>query len=128
MRGFTLLELIVVIIIVGVLGSLGFVQYTRAVEKARGGEAKDLLGQIRKAEESYRLETSAYTGTITDLYVEVPTSCTTTHYFRYSITASTGTATRCTTSGKSPNFSSTTPYTVTLTYAAGAWSGSAGYY
>jgi len=127
-RGFTLLELIVVIIIIGILGTLGFTQYARVVEKGRTAEAKVLLGQIRSSQEAYRLEGGAYTTVIGNLAVETPTTCTTTHYFRYSITGTTGIATRCTASGKTPNQSTTTPYTIVLTYASGTWSGSAGYY
>ncbi len=127
-KGFTLLELIVVIIIIGVLGALGFIQYTRVVEKGRAAEAKDILGQIRSAQQGYNQENNVYTAAMGDLYVDAPTSCTTSHYFAYTITNTVGTATRCTASGKTPNMSATTPYTVTMTYASGAWGGSAGYY
>ncbi|MBU0547795.1 MAG: prepilin-type N-terminal cleavage/methylation domain-containing protein, partial [Candidatus Omnitrophica bacterium] len=34
-KGFTLIELIVVIIIVGILASVGMTQYTKVVEKGR---------------------------------------------------------------------------------------------
>ena len=39
-RGFTLLELIMVIIIIGILATLGFAQYGAMIEKSRGGEAR----------------------------------------------------------------------------------------
>jgi len=126
-KGFTLLELIVVIIIIGILGSLGFVQYTRVVEKGRGAEAKVLLGQVRSAQEAYRLEVGSYTATLGNLAVDVPTTCTATHYFAYSSSTTLGTATRCSANGKNPQGSST-PYVITLNYASGAWGGSAGYY
>jgi len=125
-RGFTLLELIVVIIIIGILGTLGFTQYSKVVEKGRAAEAKVILGQIRSAQAAYNLENGAYTTAITDLAVEVPTSCTATHYFTYGVSGTAGTATRCTSGGKSPVFG--TAYTITLNYATGAWGGSAGYY
>ena len=125
-KGFTLLELIVVIIIIGVLGALGFIQYTKVVEKGRSAEAKDILGQIRSAEEAYRQEKGVYTGAITDLIVDAPTSCTATHYFSYTTSTTVATASRCTDDGKSPDASGT--YGVTMTYATSAWGGSAGYY
>jgi prepilin-type N-terminal cleavage/methylation domain-containing protein len=125
-RGFTLLELIVVIIIIGVLGTLGFTQYAKVVEKGRSAEAKIILGQVRSSQEAYHLEYDAYTSTIGDLAVSVPTICTGSHYFKYSTTNLVGTATRCTTDGKSPN--SGTAYTITMTYATSAWGGSSGYY
>ena len=62
-KGFTLLELIVVVIIVGVLGSLGFAQYTKVVEKSRTAEAKAILGALRSAQEAYRLQYGGYTAT-----------------------------------------------------------------
>ena len=46
-RGFTLLELMVVIIILGVLATLGVMQYQAAIEKSRGAEARQVIGQLR---------------------------------------------------------------------------------
>ncbi len=126
-RGFTLLELIVVIIIIGILGTLGFTQYTKVLEKGRTAEAKAILGQMRTAQEAYYQERGSRTATIGDLAVESPTSCASTHYFSYSTDATTGTATRCTSGGKTPN-AADPGYTVTLNYATGAWGGTAGYY
>lgn len=61
-RGFTLVELMVVVAIVGVLAMLamvGFKQYTRS---AASGEAKALLQDIRGKEEAYRGEVLEYLG------------------------------------------------------------------
>lgn len=125
-RGFTLLELIVVIIIIGILATLGFTQYAKVIERGRTAEAKAILGQLRTAQEAYRLENGAYTATIGDLAFEAPTACATTHYFSYATDATTGTATRCTAGGKTPN--ATASYTITITYSTGVWGGTAGYY
>jgi len=135
-RGFTLLELIVVIIILGILATLGFTQYTKMIEKGRTAEAKMILGSLRTAEEAYKLENGsyvAYSGASASLPIEAPTACATTHYFSYGITVAgsgatstfTATATRCTAGGKTPNAG--TAYTITLT-DAGVWGGTAGYY
>jgi prepilin-type N-terminal cleavage/methylation domain-containing protein len=130
-KGFTLLELIVVIIIVGILATLGFAQYGKTIEKARSTEAKMILGQLRQSEEAYYLENNAYTSDITTLAVNAPTACTATHYFSYTATgtaqaAGLGSALRCTTLGKSPN--AATAYNINVTWQAGTWSGTAGYY
>lgn len=128
-RGFTLLELIVVIIIIGILATLGVTQYTKMLEKGRTAEAKMILGTIRTAQEAYKFERGSYATTITDLPVEAPTTCDSTHYFYYGATTTQATATRCTTgsNGKVPDFAGSA-YNVTLSYPAATWGGTAGYY
>src|SRR4030042_3355405 len=104
-KGFTLLELIIVIIIVGVLATLGFTQYTKVVEKGRATEARAILGSLRTAERAYFLENGVYTATISELGIDAPAACATTHYFSYACALATGTctATRCIAGGKTPN-------------------------
>ncbi len=128
-KGFTLLELIVVIIIIGILATLGFSQYAKVVEKGRTAEAKAILGQIRTAQAAYYLERNTFANSISDLAVGAPSACAATHYFNYSTlgdnTTYNATATRCTGSGKTPNGPE---YTITVD-AADNWGGSvAGYY
>jgi len=125
-KGFTLIELIIVIIIVGVLATLGMTQYTKMVEKGRAAEARSILGALRTAENAYNLEYGNYTATIADLGVDAPGACGVTHYFSYACAAATGTctATRCTAGGKAPQ--SGVAYTKTLTIA-GDFGGTAGY-
>lgn len=128
-RGFTLLELIVVIIIIGILATLGVTQYTKVIEKGRTAEARMILGQIRTAQEAYKLESStgSYATTLSALPVEAPANCAqTTHYFSYVTDATKGTATRCTgLTGKQPGGPS---YTIDLTYATSAFTSTpAGY-
>jgi len=125
-KGFTLLELIVVVIIVGVLGSLGFAQYTKVVEKSRTGEAKSVLGSIRSAQQAYYEQFGGYSTSLANLGIGAVTSCASTNYFTYASTATTSTATRCVSGGKLPV--GATAYTVTLTHSTGEWGGSAGYY
>jgi type IV pilus assembly protein PilA len=127
-RGFTLLELVVVIIIIGILATLGFTQYGKVIEKGRIEEARMVLGAIRSAQEAYRQEYGSYTTTASNLQVSFPSSCTATHYFSYSVANGTyANATRCESSGKQPDIASA--YSVTLEYASGNFSGTnAGYY
>lgn len=119
-RGFTLLEIIIVIIIIGVLATLGFTQYGRMVERSRGAEARAIAGDIRKFAAAYRIEygsliagpgfdvTRANIGTAAD---QIPSACRASHYFSYALnpapTADTVsvTATRCAAGGKVPNWS-----------------------
>jgi len=127
-RGFTLLELVVVVIILGILATLGFTQYTKMVEKGRTAEAKLVLGQIRSAQQAYNMQYGGFTTVIGNLPVQPPTACGASgnHYFSYNVSATTATARRCTANGKLPVASS--QYRVTLTYGTGVFGGTAGYY
>lgn len=125
-KAFTLLELILVVIILGILASLGLTNYTKIIEKSRIAEAKTILGQIRTAQEGYKLEYGSRTTDLSALGLgDLPIAgCLTTHYFMYSSTAADGIATRCSEEGggggKSPDYSGAA-YTVTLNYDAGTF-------
>jgi prepilin-type N-terminal cleavage/methylation domain-containing protein len=139
-RGFTLLELIVVIVIIGVLATLGLTQYGRMVERARGAEARAILGDIRKLATAYRLQYGTVTGfASTDANIgtgvdNIPSACAGTHYFSYSSGTPadptiTITATRCTTGGRTPQglTAGTLILTTNITSGVDAWSGTGGY-
>ncbi|HNW40048.1 MAG TPA: prepilin-type N-terminal cleavage/methylation domain-containing protein [Candidatus Omnitrophota bacterium] len=123
-KGFTLVELIIVIIIVGILASIGLTQYNKVVEKSRAAEARMILGTLRSAQIAEYNENGSYV-LVAALGVGAPASCTSTHYFAYSCTTDGAcTATRCTASGKPTQ--GTTQWTKALDIA-GSWSGTAGY-
>ena len=66
-KGFTLLELMIVVIIVGILASLAIPRFIDAMQKARQGGAASMLGVIRSAQMRYFAEFEAYTATLTSL-------------------------------------------------------------
>jgi len=120
-KGFTLLELIVVIIILGILATLGYTQYVKTIEKMRGAEARAIFGSILKLATSYWLEKGTVAG-ISNADVNIgsganliPDSCSSTHYFYYWVWPPTPpdlvgmVAVRCTGGGKSPQGTEVSP-------------------
>jgi len=59
-RGFTLLELMVVVVIIGILIAFAVPQFTKSKEHAIGQEAIATLKLIAAAEKIYRIEANAY--------------------------------------------------------------------
>jgi prepilin-type N-terminal cleavage/methylation domain-containing protein len=84
--GFTLLEILIVIIIVGVLASVALPSYFRHVEAARGTEALQTVGIVRRALEACAMQTGSYTPCISgpngfdSLAIEDPTATPGTHF------------------------------------------------
>ena len=74
-RGFTLVELLVVVAMVGILAALAMVGYKKYMATAQASEASAMIQGIRGGEEAYRAETLSYLGcssSITDYYPKAP--------------------------------------------------------
>lgn len=59
-KGFTLIELMIVVVIIGILAALAIPRFMEATKKAKQSEARTVLKQILTLERSYRQETGAY--------------------------------------------------------------------
>jgi prepilin-type N-terminal cleavage/methylation domain-containing protein len=99
-KGFTLIELMIVVVIIGILAALAIPRFMRATTKAKQSEAKNILKQIYVMEHSYRQEKDTYFspagpvtvqpgGSIPDLGIEIMISA----RYSYTITGAANTFT-----------------------------------
>ena len=73
-KGFTLIEVIVVMIIIAILAGLVYPNYTKLVNKAKQREAENILRAIYTAQDLYILssQNSEYADSINDLDIQIP--------------------------------------------------------
>jgi len=60
-KGFTLIELMIVVAIIGILAAIAIPNFMNYQCKAKQSEAKSLLGDLRTAQEAYYAEYDTYT-------------------------------------------------------------------
>jgi len=71
-KGFTLIEVLIVVIILGILATLAVPQFGKMRKRARLAEGWAGLGAVRTAEAVYYMEQDNYAIVITDLDFDTP--------------------------------------------------------
>ena len=93
-KGFTLIELMIVVVIIGILAALAIPRFMQATTKSKQSEAKQILKQVYTMQRAYRQEYGSYgdngeaysgaaPGTFGDIGVEVQSSA----IYTYTMTA-----------------------------------------
>ena len=66
-KGFTIVELLIVIVIIGILATIGFVSFANAQNKAKKSKAEATVAQVKSKLGEYYAENNYYPGSKTDL-------------------------------------------------------------
>ncbi len=70
-KGFTLVELAVVIVIIGVLAAFGVPQFLKSVERSKAAEAFNYLSAVRSAQERYLAKEGCYADSSTSTNLDI---------------------------------------------------------
>lgn len=71
-RGFTLMEILVVMIVLGVVATLAVPSYNMVVERMRAKEGADILPAVLAAQKRYELETGSSANNLSQLDITLP--------------------------------------------------------
>ncbi len=108
-KGFTLVELMVVIVIIGILAAVAIPKFLNASQKAKASEFPLQLTAIYTGELAYQAQSGAFVTSLQSLkdsaYVDIPS---TTRWFTYSMQNATATSFQGVATVNAPGFGSAT--------------------
>lgn len=99
-RGFTLIELMIVVAVVAILAAVAYPSYVDSVRKSRRAEAISALENVRLSQAKWRANNATY-GTGTDIGIR------NTPYYTLAVTANTATGFTATATATGPQASDT---------------------
>jgi type IV pilus assembly protein PilE len=71
-KGFTLIEVMIVVAIVGMLATMAYPSYVDQVRRSHRAEAQTLLMNVANRQQQFLLDTRSYAGTVSNLTVPIP--------------------------------------------------------
>lgn len=87
-KGFSLVELMIVVAVVGILSAIAYPSYQEHLRKSRRAEAQSLLMTIADRQQQFLLDTRSYAGSIDALHIAPPASVTSHYDLTLSLAAS----------------------------------------